>query len=330
MIRNFTLTLLVFPVLSQTIMAAGTALRCQTDSLSPTQALARNQYVKTCFPKIIWDHASLLNGSRRPVNFDEAWKLVHKSLELNGTRPHPRPNHYTPIYLEKPEVDIPLSWTAPTVGPTAADLTDADTTQAYWTLPENVPPNDPVYGPIGFHLNFRCMSSCFAPEVRVFFSDSYLPMGKAFETKPKKITVLSETATFESMSYRIENVNLWTTSIRSEPHELLVFTTASGQSFRVTPNHPLVTADGYFREAKDITEGTSLVKADGSPALVTSIQDQQYFGKVYNVQPEGATAKGNIIVAEGLLSGSNYVQNEGYEFVNERVFRSELPLDLVN
>lgn len=329
MIKPITSATFILSMATQPMLAAGTAHRCQIDSLTPSEALARNQYVKTCFPKIIWDHASLLNGSRRPATFEDAWQLIHKSLEMNGLRPHPRPNHYTPIYLDKPEADTPLSWAAPKVGPTEADLASPEATQAYCARSENVAPVDPVLGPIGFHLNYRCISSCFAPEVRVYFSDSYVSMKEAFEQKPEQITVLDETSTFDKMSFHLQNIDLWTASIRSEPHDLRVFTTANGQSFRVTPNHPLVTSDGYFREAKDIKTGDSLVRADGNPEQITAIDDQKYFGKVYNVQPEGKSAKGNIIVAEGFLSGSNYIQNEGYEFINERIFRAEIPLDLV-
>lgn len=311
------------------IFAAATALRCQVDSLDAAQAHERNRYVKTCFPDVIWKHATLLNGSRKPTHFDEAWKLVHKSLEMNGTRPLERPSHYTPVFLASPSADHPIPWTAPKVGPVDADLVDENTKQAFCNRPENVPPVDPVLGAIGFQLNYRCISSCFAPEVRVFFADSYIPMEKAFEVKPEKITVLSEKATFDNMSYRTEDIDLWTTSIRSEPHTLRNITTGNGHSLRVTPNHPLVTADGYMRLAQDIKPGDSLVHADGTPAPISSIKDEDYFGKVYNVQPKGKSAKGNIIIAEGFLSGSNFIQNEGYEFVNERIFRSELPLELV-
>lgn len=305
-----------------------TAHRCLVDSLDSTQALERNRYVKACYPDLIWAHAASIRGAR-PASYEEAWTIVQKSIEMNGNRLLPRPNHYTPVYLNNPSVDAPLNWTAPRVGPTEAERASAAATAAYCAKPENVAPTDPVYGPIGFDYRYRCKSSCFAPEVRVFFEDSYLAMKDAYEKRPEKIKVAKESSSFDRMVFELQKVKEWTASIRSEPYVLRTFLTESGRTLRVTGNHPLVTADGYFREAKDIAAGDLLVNADGTPEEVISASDATYFGKVYNVQPEGTSAKGNVIVAEGFLSGTAFVQNEGYEFINERVFRSELPSELV-
>ncbi|RYZ90706.1 MAG: hypothetical protein EOP04_03100 [Proteobacteria bacterium] len=310
--------------------AAGTAARCSVDSLAPQEAIARNRYVKACHPNVIWEHSTALNGGNIPTSYEEAWKVVQKSLEMNGTRQLPRPNHYTPVYLDSPTEDVPMTWTAPKVGPTDAESATPGDFTAYCAKPENVvPAADLTNGPIGFLFNYRCKSSCFAPEVRVFFENSYLTMKDAFEKRPEKIAVATEYSTFDKMVFKLKEVSEWTSSIRSEPYVLREFKLANGASFRVTRNHPLVTADGFFREAQDINAGDSLVRADGKAEVIASADDQNFFGKVYNVQPEGTTPKGNVIVAEGYLSGTAFVQNEGYEFINERVFRAELPVSLV-
>ena len=303
--------------------------RCMVDRLSPEEALGRNRYVKTCFPSVIWDTATILNGMKKPNSFEDAWSLVQIVLELNGNRPRPRPFHFTPIYLDNPKADAQIGWTAPKVAPTSEDLISAESTKAYCSRPENVPPVNSPFGPIGFRSGYTCLSSCYAPEVRVYFSSGYLPMKTAFETRPKQITVVSESSTLDNLSYRNEDISLWTASIRSEPHVLRVLTMSSGKTLRITDNHPLVLSDGFVREAKDIKIGDSLVRSDGTPEQIIKVVNQDYFGKVYNVQPKGESAKGNIVIAEGYLSASNYYQNDGYELINERIFRSELPEEIL-
>jgi hypothetical protein len=316
-------------MLAQVAFANSASLRCEVDNLNPEEALGRNRYIKACFPEVIWENATRLNGMRRPNSIEDAWSLVQTVFELAGTKPRNKPLYYTPVFLNNPAVDAQIGWAAPKVAPSSEDLTSAESTKAYCARPENVPPVNLNNGPVGFRSKFTCTSSCYAPEVRVYFSSGYLPMKTAFETRPKQITVVSESSTLDNLSYRNEDISRWTVSIRSEPHVLRVLTMSSGKTMRITDNHPLVLSDGFVREAKDIKTGDSLVRSDGTPEQIIKVVNQDYFGKVYNVQPKGESAKGNIVIAEGYLSASNYYQNDGYELINERIFRSELPEEIL-
>ena len=317
------------------LSANTTNARCQIDSLNPDEAKGRNEYVKACYPDVIWNHAAVLSGTgQRPATFKEAWELAEGYLHYLVKTPvnsidRPRPLHYTPIFVNRPEGDSPMPWSAPRVGPTAEESASDATIKEYCKKPNHVAPVSPSNGAIGFHYLYRCTSSCYAPHVRVFFDNRYLAVKDAFDSKAEKVTVLKDGSTFNNMSYRYADVEHWTVSIRSEPHVLKNITMSSGRVLSVTPNHPLVDGEGYVREADKLQAGDSLVRHDGSREEIIRIDDEDYFGKVYNLKPNGNTAKGNLLIAEGYLSGSDYIQNDGSHIVNERLFRADLPLELV-
>jgi hypothetical protein len=107
--------------------------------------------------------------------------------------------------------------------------------------------------------------------------------------------------------------------------DILEFEMESGGKLRITPDHPLVTEDGYLRAANTFKTGEHLVKADGSLDPIHSITPQTFLGKVYNVQPKTAENVSNVLVAEGYLNGSSRYQNENVMDLNRLILRTTLP-----
>ena len=131
--------------------------RCIVARLSPEEALGRNRYVKACFPEVILENATKLNGMIKPNSFEKAWSLVQPVFELDGSRPRKKPLYFTPIFLNNSGADAQIGWTAPTVAPTSEDLTSAESIKEYCARPENVPPVHQIYGTVGFKGMFACL-----------------------------------------------------------------------------------------------------------------------------------------------------------------------------
>jgi hypothetical protein len=49
---------------------------------------------------------------------------------------------------------------------------------------------------------------------------------------------------------------------------------------------------------------------------------------VFNIQPEADSQPGQIVIAQGFLSGSSWFQNDGYEYVNRLILRRNVPEEL--
>ncbi len=98
----------------------------------------------------------------------------------------------------------------------------------------------------------------------------------------------------------------------------------SGGTLKMTPNHPLIAADGSMKLAKDFKVGQSLVRLGGHPDEIVSMHDSIHFGKVYNVFVKSNDLHHNVVVTNGYLNGTAFYQNEGAGNLNRQILRGKL------
>lgn len=284
-------------------MAQGTgqgemAKRCTDDSLTKGEAVARVSWAFRCAEKQVRDYYATLGHNRNDPYEDVIFELRSAWLLTARGKPKPRPAY--PTFTTS---DLKKGWKAPT----------------------NNDQSCRVKVPAGFMIQAVCLASCYTPEERILYSSGFVPIQEAFQEKLQDIMIVSETSSLKNVSLEPSKVRLYVDSIRETDHKILVLGMESGGELKVTRNHPLVEGSGFIREAQDLTAGNHLVKQDGSLDRIESIETIDYFGKVYNVEPATDSLKGNLLVAEGYLSGSNWYQNDGYSNLNKRILREKFP-----
>jgi hypothetical protein len=189
----------------------------------------------------------------------------------------------------------------------------------------------PCTKPSNAFSTLACEAGCFTPDQNLWFSDGDTPILDAFEQRKGGIMTLTNEATLEDLSYQSRAVDHYTASTQDEHEKIYVFKTDHSTPLKVTSNHPLVTGTGYLQRADSFKVGDDLVTVDGQKAEILEIDVVDYYGKVYNVMPASQEAdgqinlKGQVIVAEGYLSGSSYMQNEGVQYLNKYNLRSSVP-----
>ncbi len=132
---------------------------------------------------------------------------------------------------------------------------------------------------------------------------------KEFPEEILKIYGLTEGSTFESIKMKPLNIRRFLVSAMDEKNSILEFKTALGGTLKVTPDHPLVNAQGLIRKASFFKPGDELVRQDGSLDAIVSISQKVIFGKVYNVEPSSSKGTEHIHIAQGFLAGSLALQN---------------------
>jgi hypothetical protein len=180
-----------------------------------------------------------------------------------------------------------------------------------------------------YQLVALCVSGCYTPDQRLLFKDGYVDIGGAYQEKNMEIMTLAPGSTLDSLSFETTPLQAYTVDIAPSWQDVMDIATLSGKKITVTTNHALIDSEGQMRAAETLKMGESLVQADGTPDPIVQISKRSYFGKVYNVRPKSNGLMKNIVVAEGLLSGSVYYQNEGVKNLNRDLFRLHLPKDLV-
>ncbi|WP_018692014.1 Hint domain-containing protein [Algicola sagamiensis] len=192
------------------------------------------------------------------------------------------------------------------------------------------------YGPGNKYTEFNfCLASCYTPDQKILFADGEMAIFDAVTKRVSKIVTLDDQSTLHSLGYQVRDVDAYSESIRDVLHTILVLKTQSGGELKVTENHPLLVSTGHMRNAEDIHVGDKLIAENGSFDTIVSIEPIKYYGKVYNVKPNsnnenGVTSlNGQIVIAQGYLSGSFYYQNTGAHHVNRLVLRDRIPDNLI-
>lgn len=272
--------------------------RCSHDSLSIPESLKRLDWMKACESKVpaIKIFFDIIGGADQLSTY-----LNDTTSSLYGTA-RPRPLYVT----FSDEANQP--WIAPKTF-TTKEAANCE-----------VPVNAKIFG--------ICTSSCYTPDQKLLFNvagkQQYIPIIDAIGEKQQSIMTLAPESVMEKLKFTSAPIAHFISELVNTNHKIRTFYTSSGGKLSVTFNHPLVASDGVIREASDFKVGDQLIKADGSFDEIKSIEEMVYPGKVHNVLPYGESIMGNIIVAEGFLSGSAYFQNDGVNYLNQKILRSNL------
>jgi hypothetical protein len=176
-----------------------------------------------------------------------------------------------------------------------------------------------------FYVMAYCESSCYAPDQSLRFSDGDVNIVKAMKAKRDDLVTLSPDATLDNLHTQTSKVFSYTTEIRDAEHVIFNVTTASGGKLRVTNEHPMVTSEGRLVKAESLAVGDELLKADGTPDRIASIEKSKHFGKVYNIKPASLEPVANVLIAQGYLVGSARFQNDDVAYINRVLLFRAVP-----
>lgn len=174
-----------------------------------------------------------------------------------------------------------------------------------------------------------CEPGCYTPDQQVLFESGLVSIDEAQSTGRHDLVTLSADATFDNISLTSNPVERYTVDKEAAKQEILVFRMASGGSLSVTTHHPLVDGKGSISKAMDFVVGEHLVKQDGTLDEIVSIEQTQWYGKVYNLRPVSRDLTSNILVAQGYLNGSVRYQSEYVQELNRIILRGNVPDELV-
>jgi hypothetical protein len=332
--------------------------RCSTDSLDPTQALARLEWSRKC--SLTTNTGGTGSWFDSLLAFDQTFNPAKDYREINSSRAFTgNTNDYnvnfsygqsrytaTPLYTVSQE----------TLGATAGfwkwDHTAQRPRPLYATFE-----NTPVIGSgtqlfphptladcnlytdhsgsaaarwnSSFFVAAYCESSCYTPDQSLRFSTGDVNIVQAMKAKRDDLVTLSADATLDDLSLQTSKVYSYTTEIRDAENVIYKLTTASGGSLSVTNEHPIITSEGRLVQAQKLAMGDELLKADGTPDAIVAIEKTVHFGKVYNIKPAPTAPVANILVAQGYLVGSARFQNDDVGYMNRVMLFRGVPDDVM-
>lgn len=271
------------------------AMRCSQDSLSNTEAKGRYDWMVKCQDKLPIIKEFLTNFA------DVAIRVGGVNVTVGGSSRELYPTFMN--YAYKPE----KPWIAPKVK--TADC----------VMPATV------------YVATVCVSSCATPDQQILVeakaakSMKYTTFLDALTNNEKKVMTMQNGGSISSTALANTKVDEWVTELIDTEHDILVFTMKSGRQLKVTPNHPILTADGSMKAAEAFKAGEALVELGGKLDPIVSIQNTKYFGKVYNVFVNSNDVYHNIVITNGYLNGTAYFQmDSNAKDLNRALFKDKL------
>lgn len=176
-----------------------------------------------------------------------------------------------------------------------------------------------------YTLAAMCVTGCFTPDQQIQYAGGYTTIAQGLSDQILQIVTLQAGSTLDHPSFEISEIESYTADVVETLQEVIDFETKSGKTLTVTHTHAMLDINGQMRPAVTFGAGDFFVAADGTWDEVTSANGRSYFGKVYNIRLKSSDPAKNIIVAQGLLTGTVYFQNEGVKDLNRALFRLQLP-----
>jgi hypothetical protein len=335
--------------------------RCSTDSLNSQQAAARIEWARKCgLTRNVLNPDAWFLSSRafdETFNFAKDYKEVNTATNPAGAKAYSgssfqwNVNFYhawgsfdaTPIYTMQKEstgaTTNYFKWSHTTVRPRPLYPTFENTANVgtgTQLFPNANDPNDcrlfdsnGVASTGSFFVVAYCEASCFTPDQRVLFSGGEQNILDAMNAGREDIVTLSPDATLDNLQLTEGKVYSYTSETRDSEHVIYHVRTASGGELKVTNEHPVVTSEGRLVQAQALKAGDELLRQDGTPDAIVSVEKGTHFGKVYNLKPEARDQVSNILVAQGYLVGSARFQNDDVDYMNRVILFRGIPSELL-
>lgn len=286
--------------------------RCEEDNLDPTEAIKR----------VDWYLENYFEDARIYAQVD-----LGRSLSDSETREY---------WVTTTQLDAFGKPRAKPLYPTFGNANSENPLNYFAPPPTSLHPNPGAVIPEGYDVMGLCTSSCYKPQVPLRFATLEngeavyrdVAIASAVEQGLSTVAVLADNSTLEKPIVTTAPVDSYTISATPTSHAIYVLTGASGKSLEVTDNHPLVDATGRIREAGTFAVGDALVTLDGELEPIRSIHIEPFFGRVYNLAPRSASLLGNVVIANGFLSGSSWYQNDGVDNLNRKLLRRRVPREI--
>ena len=196
----------------------------------------------------------------------------------------------------------PGSWRAPTIAPESPGSADC-----------NVPDD---YDIVGY-----CTSGCVTPDQSIETSLSQQPILDMIRGHVNQVAVPVR-ASDDSLRSEVHGIRRFTKDLAATSQKIVVVTMVTGARLKLSQNHPLLTSDFRMKNADQLKVGDRLVSGSGSYDKIVSIEEQPYFGKLYNLSVETNDLSKSLYLVQGYVSGDKKFQDLSVSELNRKHLRS--------
>lgn len=269
--------------------------RCAHDSLSqwtqgqalPGTARGRNEWLKTCEPKI---YRTVFPGGN----------------EFDPNLPQRRAYPTYGVISGFDAANNPIFTSGGYIAPTTPVATQADPTCA---VPER------------FDMVGLCTSGCVTPDSEIVAPEGNLEIGLMDQEARQDVSVPTLTDSGD-LGLTDMKVKRYYKDMMTTTQPILVFTTKAGGTLKMSKNHPILNGNHEMVKAEDFKIGDSLITEKGEKDEIVSITEKKYNGRLYNFSVDTAKLEESLYVVQGFISGDKKYQDNDVSEFNRNILRN--------
>lgn len=191
----------------------------------------------------------------------------------------------------------------------------------YWTFTSgNQPTNADATCVSGYKLQGLCPTGCFTGTEKLMFNHEYLPIESAHKMGLTSATVLNP-------NLDREETDIMDFVIGDTTEKIIEFTTAQGRKLKVTLNHPIVNGIGKVVRADSLIVGDFILDEDLKKDKIIHMNIYDFSGKVWNILFVSDIKENNLVLSEGLITGSTRFQNQWADDAYRLSLRKNIRVD---
>lgn len=153
-----------------------------------------------------------------------------------------------------------------------------------------------------------CTEECYTPGQSLMFGGSYQSVDSAYSSSTATVTALASGSTAEFVSLSEQPIQEYVQS--RHDGDVFTLTMDRGQQIEVTANHPMVGGEGKMVPAQSLAIGDVLLTSEGDLTAIVGISKRNFSGTVWNLRPASIKKEENVLVVNGVLTGSIRFQNQ--------------------
>lgn len=153
-----------------------------------------------------------------------------------------------------------------------------------------------------------CTEECYTPGQSLMFGGTYQSIDGAYRSSAATVSALAPGSTADSLNLSEQPIQEFVQS--RHDGDVYQLTLDRGQTIEVTGNHPMVNSEGMMVPAQALAVGDALMTTEGDLTSIVSISKRTFSGTVWNLRPTSTKKEENVLVVNGVLTGSIRFQNQ--------------------
>ncbi len=179
------------------------------------------------------------------------------------------------------------------------------------------------------YTNVLCHGGCLTADELIMTTIGYMKIGELHEKSlmdpgnMPRILSLDGSSSLNELKYRPLSITTMASDDKPVEQDMVKVILETGNTLDMSANHPLLTNAGKVVYAKSVKAGDQLMSVNSMPVRIVNIHKSRRVTKVFNIATTSKLPHNHFYVAQGLLSGDLWLQDNEQKWSGQILLRHQ-------